>query len=59
MDIINPDNVCVFKIHVYIYKDGDPFFFQKLLHDLYIWQCHIATGKKVPFMNMRMAILKC
>lgn len=52
MDIINPDNVCVTENYVYIQEDGDSFF-PEATHDSYIWQYNIATGKKVPFMNMR------
>jgi hypothetical protein len=52
MDVINPDNVCVTENYVYIQEDGDSFF-PEATHDSYIWQYNIATGKKVPFMNMR------
>ena len=52
MDIINPDNVCATENYVYIQEDGDSFF-PEATHDSYIWQYNIATGKKVPFMNMR------
>jgi hypothetical protein len=52
MDIINPDNVCVTENYVYIQEDGDSFF-PEATHDSYIWQYNIATGAKVPFMNMR------
>ena len=52
MDIINPDNVCVTENYVYIQEDGDSFF-PEATHDSYIWQYNIATGNKVPFMNMR------
>ena len=51
-DIINPDNICVTDNYVYIQEDGDSFF-PEATHDSYIWQYNIATGKKVPFMNMK------
>jgi len=51
-DVINPDNVCVTENYVYIQEDGDSFF-PEATHDSYIWQYTIATGKKVPFMNMK------
>lgn len=51
-DIINPDNLCATENYLYIQEDGDSFF-PGATHNSLIWQYSFATGKKVPFMDMR------
>ncbi|OLY92016.1 protein of unknown function [Cnuella takakiae] len=51
-DIINPDNLCATENYLYIQEDGDSFF-PGATHNSYIWQYSFATGRKVPFMDMR------
>ncbi|MFN4085366.1 MAG: alkaline phosphatase PhoX [Spirosomataceae bacterium] len=51
-DITSPDNLCVTENYVYIQEDGDSFL-PEATHNSLIWQYHIASGTKKPFLDMR------